>query len=112
MKNILIQITQNGMGRDSDDLGLLLVTNYLNLLNQEDNLPRFIAFYNGGVKLVCSKSPAIDILKSMEAKGVRLIACKTCLNHFGISNKMEVGMAGSMMDIIDLQKKADKVINL
>lgn len=100
------------MGRGSEDLGLMLVTNYLNLLNQEENLPRFIAFYNGGVKLVCAGSPAIDILKNMEVQGVKLIACKTCLNHFAISDKMEVGMAASMMDIIDLQKKADKVINL
>lgn len=112
MKNILIQITQNGMGSGSDDLGIVLVTNYLNLLSQEAELPRFIAFYNGGVKLVCSESPVIDILKSMEAKGVKLIACKTCLNHFGISDNIEVGMVASMMDIIDLQKKADKVINL
>ena len=100
------------MGRGSEDLGLVLVANYLNLLSQEENLPRFIAFYNGGVKLVCSKSPVIDILKNMEAKGVKLIACKTCLSHFAIADKMEVGMAATMMDIIDLQKKADKVINL
>lgn len=112
MKNTLIQITQNGMGRGSEELGVVLVTNYLKLLSQEDNLPHFIAFYNSGIKLVCTKSPVIDILKNIEAKGVKLIACKTCLNHFGLSEKMEVGMAASMMDIIDLQKKADKVINL
>ncbi len=112
MKNILIQFTQNGMGRGSEELGVVLATNYLNLLSQEDDLPRFIAFYNGGVKLVCSKSPVIDILKALEAKGVNLVACKTCLNHFGILDKMQVGIAGTMMDIIDLQKKADKVISL
>ncbi len=112
MKNILIQITQNGMGSGSEELGQILVTNYLTLISEENNLPRFITLYNEGVKLICQGSPSIDVLKSIEAKGVKLIACKTCLNHFGILDKVEVGMEGTMMDIINLQKMADKVINL
>ena len=76
------------------------------------DLPKIIVFYNEGVKLICSGSPVIDILKETEKKGVKLLACKTCLNHYKILDKVEVGICGTMMDIITLQAEASKVITL
>lgn len=111
-KNSLIQLTQNGMGAGDSDLGHLLLKNYLNLLAEEEQLPRVIAFYNAGVQLICSGSPVLAELQQLEQRGVRLMACKTCLKHFDLLDKMETGIAGTMMDIIELQKVADKVINL
>ncbi|PKP02165.1 MAG: hypothetical protein CVU11_12735 [Bacteroidetes bacterium HGW-Bacteroidetes-6] len=111
-KNVLLQVAQNGMGAGDDELGIQLVVNYFRLINEEIELPRFIAFYNGGVKLICIGSPALEILKAIERKGVKLIACKTCLNHYNLLDKMDVGVAGTMIDIIELQKITDKVINL
>lgn len=112
MHNTLIQITRNGMGSGDEALGLQLVNNYLKLISEEDRLPRFITFYNEGVKLICSGSIAIDALITLEKARVKLIACKTCLNHYELISKVEVGMQGTMIDIIELQKCADKVINL
>lgn len=112
LKNTLIQITQNGMGAGDEELGLLLVKNYLKLVGEENELPQVIVFYNGGVKLICEGSPAIEILRALEQKGVKLMACKTCLNHFNLLEKTEVGIAGTMMDIIELQKVAEKVVTL
>ncbi len=112
MNNTLIQINQNGMGHGDEQLGLQLINNYLKLINAENNLPKFITFYNSGVKVMCEGSPAIENLKNLEAAGVKLIACKTCLNHFNLLDKLQVGIAGTMVDIIELQKMADKVINL
>ena len=112
MKNTLLQITQNGMGTGDEELGLQLVTNYLKLINEEMELPKFMAFYNSGVKLICTGSPAIEIIKTIEKKGVKLIACKSCLNHFNLMDKLETGMVGTMIDIMELQRIADKVINL
>ncbi|MGQ8335699.1 DsrE family protein [Sunxiuqinia sp. A32] len=112
LKNTLLQITQNGMGSGDEQLAQLLIKNYFTLLSEEKELPKVIAFYNGGVNLICSGSPAIEILLILEQKGVKLMACKTCLKHFDLLDKMEVGIAGTMMDIIELQKVADKVVNL
>ena len=111
-KNTLLQINKFGMGEGDEVLGLSLIGNYFKLVLQEDALPKVIAFYNGGVKLVCQGSPVIESLKEIESKGVKLIACKTCLNHFGLLDKIEVGTGGTMIDIIMLQKEAKKVITL
>lgn len=111
-KNTLIQVSQNSMGSGDDVLGLQLMNNYLRLMSEEPELPRFVVFYNSGVKLLCNGSPVVEAAKALETKGVKLIACKTCLQHFKLIEQIEVGMLGTMMDIIELQKKAEKVIVL
>lgn len=112
MKHTLLQITQNGMGSGSEELGMKLITNYLTLINEQENLPQFITFYNGGVKLICEGSPVVEILKVIEAKGVKLIGCKTCLTHFELMDNLAVGMLGTMRDIVELQTVATRIINL
>nr|WP_321355871.1 DsrE family protein [uncultured Draconibacterium sp.] len=111
-KNTLIQITHNGMGSGNEELGQLLVKNYLTLLYEEEELPKVITFYNEGVKLICSGSPALKSLKTLSEKGVKLVACKTCLNQFKLLDKVEVGIPGTMVDIMHFQKVAQKVVNL
>ncbi len=100
------------MGQGDDALGQVLITNYLKLLLQEEMLPRFVCFYNSGVKLICEGSPVLDSLMAIEKKGVKLIACKTCLKHFDLESAVKVGIPGTMIDIIGLQSVADKVITL
>lgn len=111
-KNTLLQINKYGMGEGDEALGLSLIQNYFKLILQEDALPQMIAFYNGGVKLVAEGSPVLEVLREIEAKGVKLISCKTCLNFYELIDKVQVGMAGTMIDIITLQKAAKKVITL
>lgn len=111
-KNALIQITHNGMGSGNDQLGQLLVKNYLALLCEETEVPKVITFYNEGVKLICSGSVALEPLKQLAEKGVKLVACKTCLTHYQLLEKVEVGIAGTMVDIMHFQKVAEKVVNL
>ncbi|WP_421920761.1 sulfurtransferase-like selenium metabolism protein YedF [Marinifilum sp.] len=111
-RNTLIQLTQNGMGNGSEELGLKLATNYFKLLDAENRLPKIIVFYNAGVKLICENSPALEALQKLENRGVRMLACKTCLDFFKLSDKIKIGSVGSMPDIITLQADADKVINL
>lgn len=111
-KNTLVQITNNGMGAGDDVLGQKLLLNYLKLVSEENRLPKFIALYNAGVKILKQDSNFIDALKVLEQKGVKLIACKTCLNHFEQGENLPVGIAGTMIDIIELQTMAEKVVNL
>lgn len=112
MLNTLIQINQNGMGAGDEVLSLILIKNYLKLINEERYVPQVIAFYNAGIKLVCEGSTVLEELKALEARGVKLMVCKTCLNHFNLSDKQVAGIAGTMMDIIELQKVASKVITV
>ncbi|MCT4672722.1 MAG: DsrE family protein [Prolixibacteraceae bacterium] len=110
--NTLIQINQYGMGNGDEALSLKLMGSYLKLMFDDNRLPKIITFYNGGVKLLHNDSPVLEILKQIEASGVVLLACKTCLEYYQMSDALGVGVAGTMMDIITLQSNATKVITL
>jgi len=110
--NTTILVTRNGMGDGEQALQHKLITTYLKLLDEHNILPGAICFYTEGVYLVVENSPVLDILHSLEAKGVRLILCSTCLNYYNLIDKVKVGIVGGMGDILEAQRRANKVITL
>lgn len=108
----LIQVTKTYMGEGDQELGRKLLTNYFKLRNADNHLPRIMVFYNSGIKVLCEDSELLDIFKEIEAKGVKMIVCGTCLDHFGLADKLKAGMRGTMVDIISLQEEADKVLTI
>jgi len=108
----IILVTKNGMGHADPELQHKLIETYLKLLGENDYLPAAICFYTEGVKLTADGSPIIEQLQNLEAKGVRLIICGTCINFYGLQNKVQVGIVGGMTDIIEAQWRASKVITL
>ena len=112
MKDTVIVITNNGMGKADEKLQQMLFGKYVELLLQNGNLPNAVCLYTDGVKLVCEGSPVLEGLRQLESKGVRLIVCSTCLNYLELTTKVKVGIVGGMGDIIEAQMKAEKVITL
>jgi hypothetical protein len=108
----VILVTRNGMGEAEPALQIKLIQTYLKLLDESKILPAAICFYTDGVKLVVKGSPVIDLLKSLETKGVRLILCSTCLGYFNLTEQVQVGIIGGMTDIIEAQFKSQKVISI
>lgn len=108
----VILVTRYGMGEAEPELQLKLVGTYFNLIDENNILPAAICFYTDGVKLAVEDSPVLESLKSLAAKGVRLILCSTCLNYLNLVDKVKVGIIGGMTDIIDAQMKAEKVISI
>lgn len=100
------------MGSADATLQHKLLDTYLNLLLQNESLPAAICFYTDGVRLVVEGSPLLERLSQIERRGVRLIICSTCLNYFGLIDKVRVGIVGGMPDILEAQIKAAKVITL
>jgi len=112
MKNTVILVTNNGMGKADETLQQTLFAKYIELLLHHAELPAAFCFYTEGVKLVCEGSPVLDGLHALESKGVRLIVCSTCLNYFKLNEKVKIGIVGGMGDILEAQIKAEKVITL
>jgi DsrE/DsrF-like family. len=113
MKSIVYLVTSNGMGSTTEQpLKEKLVTTFLNLSLEHQPLPKAICFYTDGVKLACEGSPVLEQLQKLEAAGVRLILCQTCVNYFSLAEKVKVGIVGGMGDIITTMTEADSVITL
>ena len=113
MKDTVIQCTRFGMGHTNiHSLNIKLITKYFDILLQGNEHPAAITFYTDGVQLVTEGSPILDQLSQLEAKGVRLIICSTCLDELRLADKVKVGIVGGMPDIIEAQIKASKVITI
>ena len=83
---------------------------FLFALTQQDTLPKSILFYNGGAKLTTEGSASLEDLKSLEAQGVEILTCGTCLNFFGLSDKLQVGGVTNMYDIVEKMSSAGRVV--
>lgn len=105
-------IPRYGMGDAPAELSLKLVQSHLGLLDADDRVPYAICLYAEGVRLAVEGSPVLDELRSLAEKGARVVVCTTCLNFFGLADKLQAGVAGSMKDIIEMQWNAKRVITL
>jgi intracellular sulfur oxidation DsrE/DsrF family protein len=111
-KNSVVIFNNNGMGQAEASLTHKLAKAFLNMLDLGEKLPAAICFYAEGVRLTVGQSPVLEELKSLEYKGVQLIVCTTCLNHFHLFDDLQVGTAAGMKEIVDAQWNAEKVITL
>lgn len=108
--DFVVAIDTDAMGRGSDDLGRTLMKGFIYAVSQLETLPKTILFYNGGAKLTTEGSVSLEDLRSMEAQGVQILTCGTCLNFYGLADKLSVGSVTNMYVIVETLAKAGKVI--
>ncbi len=111
-KSTVLLFTRNGMGHGPAELQTTLVDKFLTLTLQSGELPDKILFITESVKLVCEGSSVLSLLDEFAAKGVEMIICKTCLDSYGLAEKVQTGIIGGMPDILEVLQEADKVISL
>ncbi|MFA6450430.1 MAG: sulfurtransferase-like selenium metabolism protein YedF [bacterium] len=107
IKDKVLLISSDSLGRDDRDLGTLLVKVLLNALAENEALPEKIVFMNAGVKLCCEGSESLDALNQLAGQGVELLACGTCLKHFEISEKLQVGRVSNAYEIMNVLLKGN-----
>ena len=76
-----------------------------------DELWRLV-FLNNGVNLTIEDSEVLPALKELEANGIQILVCGTCLNYYDLLDKKQVGETTNMLDIVTAMQLADKVINV
>jgi selenium metabolism protein YedF len=109
---IMVMITTDRMGFGDDDLGMKLMINFIKTLNEMGPTLWRLAFVNNGVKLAIEGAAVLDDLKGYEANGLKILVCGTCLDHFNLLDRKQVGETTNMLDIVTAMQLADKVINL
>lgn len=108
--NTVVAIGSAGMGIGSDELGKTLMKGFLYALSQQEQLPGTILFYNGGAAIPTEGSASLEDLKNMEAQGVQILTCGTCLDYYGLKEKLAVGGITNMYTIVETLSNAAKVI--
>ncbi|MFH2218338.1 MAG: sulfurtransferase-like selenium metabolism protein YedF [Pseudomonadota bacterium] len=111
-KKIMVMIATDRIGYGDDELGLKLMASFINTLKEMGSELWRLIFVNNGVKLTVEGSELLPVLKEYEKKGLLILVCGTCLNHFGLLDQKRVGETTNMLDIVTAMQLADKVINI
>ena len=106
----VVVIKSEFMGEGDSELGKVLIKGFIYALSQQDELPQTMLFYNGGAKITSEGSESIEDLKALEEKGVKIFTCGTCLNYYGLTEKLCVGEATNMYEITKKMTEASLIV--
>lgn len=99
-RNMVVALASQAMGGPDQRLGLALMANFCRLLGERDlGRIRAVVLYNEAVKLVVAGCPVLPHLQSLEAREMPVILCRTCVEYFGLEDKLEAGRLGDMWEI-------------
>ena len=112
VKKIMVMCTTDRMGFGDEGLGLKLMVSFLRTLKEMGSELWRLVFVNNGVKLTTDASEVLEDLRDYENEGLKILVCGTCLTHFDLLEKKQVGETTNMLDIVTAMQLADKVINI
>jgi len=107
----VILITSNLFGKGEEELGKTLMKSFLYTLTQMENIKQMI-FMNSGVSLTTEGSEVLELLKAMEEKGVEILSCGTCLDYYGLKEKLAVGKVTNMYAAVEAITTASRSVTL
>jgi selenium metabolism protein YedF len=109
MNNKVILVSSNQLGSGDEVLGENILETFFTILKQKDELPAAVFCMNSGVLTMTEDSFVSVHLKELADKGVAILACKTCADHYGVSDKLAVGKISGMSEFIDLAAKYEVI---
>ena len=109
-KGMLVVLSANVMGTGDAKLGTALMKAFVFALTKQDQLPDTILCYNTGASLTCEGADTLEDLKLLESEGVTILTCGTCLDFYGLKEKLAVGGVTNMYDIVERMENAAQII--
>lgn len=106
----IIVFSSDKMGDGDEQLGQLLMSNFIKAIKDLDRLPQKMIFYNKGVTIVTDNSPVIEHLRDLEKMGVELMLCSTCVNYYKLEEHIGAGIQSNMFTIAEVMASAGSII--
>lgn len=107
---LVVVLSADQMGSGAEALGKALMKAFLFALTKQDVLPETLLFYNGGAHLTCTGSESLEDIRYLESRGVEVLTCGTCLDFYGLKEKLAVGGVTNMYEIAEKLLAARTVI--
>lgn len=109
-EHTIVVVSTDRMGSGNDELGKVLMKGFIFALTQLEQLPEKMLFYNGGAVLTCEGADTLEDLKNLEAQGVEILTCGTCLDYYALKEKLQVGSVTNMYAIVEAMNQADRIL--
>ncbi|MCR8968593.1 sulfurtransferase-like selenium metabolism protein YedF [Facklamia sp. 7083-14-GEN3] len=110
MTDYIVVIASDKLGEGNNDLGRTLMKSFVSVLAQEEELPKEILLYNGGVTLAAEGADTVEDLQTLLDKGVAVKACGTCVSFYELKDKLAVGEETNMRYILEQLRSYDRVV--
>lgn len=107
-----VLILSDRLGRGDEQLGRVLMKNFLYSVARNAEQPNAIMLMNEGVRLACKGSDSLDDLRLAVASGVIVKACGTCLDYLGLMGALAVGEVGAMPESVAALLGDDDVLTI
>lgn len=111
-KNLIIMITSDKFGTGDDKLGSALMKSYLYALTENEIKPVKMFFINSGVKLTSEGTEVLESLNTLKNSGVEIYSCGTCLDFYGLKEKLLIGEVTNMYSIVESTNSAANTIKI
>jgi selenium metabolism protein YedF len=109
-EKIVVYINSHLLGMGDEVLGSFLMKAFLKTLLDLERRPDRLILINSGVQLAAEDSKVLETLMVLSEKGVEIVSCGTCIDFYGLKDKMKVGAISNMYDILQSLLEADRVI--
>ena len=109
-KGMLVVLSGCTMGSGDEKLGKALMKAFVFALTKQDVLPETILCYNTGAYLTTDGADTLEDLKLLESEGVTILTCGTCLDFYGLKEKLAVGGVTNMYEIVQRMESAQTII--
>lgn len=108
--DFVVSFASDLMGQGDDELGRFLINSYIRSLKDLDLLPSCMVFYNRGVFLGADDSPVAKDLAELEAMGIELFFCATCVGFYKLEGKIKTGTMSNMYEISSKMASAGNIV--
>jgi intracellular sulfur oxidation DsrE/DsrF family protein len=112
VKNIVIVLTSDGLGRGRQNLGKRLMLHFLQALININIKPKAIILLNSAVQMSFGQNETIGKLTMLEEQGSKIMVCVSSLQDYEYKDKLSVGFEASMDEICEMMMTALKVVTL
>jgi selenium metabolism protein YedF len=109
-EKVVVYINSNLLGVGEEALGTILMRSFLKTLLDLKPTPSKLIFINSGVRLTTEGSEVLESLKAISERGIEILSCGTCLDFYGLKEKLKVGIISNMYDIAQSLLEADRLI--
>ncbi|MEI8216483.1 MAG: sulfurtransferase-like selenium metabolism protein YedF [Eubacteriales bacterium] len=97
---MVIVITSDQFGQGEKELSENLMKSFIYSLTEVNPRPDTLIFLNRGVFLTTEDSTVVESLRTLEAEGVEILSCGTCLNYYKLTEKLIIGTVSNMYNIV------------
>jgi len=108
--NVVVYLNSRFLGIGDEGLGSILMRSYLKTLLELDTKPNRLILINSGVWLSSEGSDVLETLKVLSERGVEILSCGTCLDFYGLKEKVKVGVVSNMFTIAQTLLEAERVV--